>query len=102
MIPLAYSVVVSSGLCYALITWANKQTSPTIVTAFWPVQVPCTVILSYFIFHQELGWRDYLGGCLIILGLLLVCWAKRNLEKEQEQLTQYSRINEETDEKPDF
>lgn len=34
-----YAVLVSSALCYGLITWANKHISSTVVTAFWPLQV---------------------------------------------------------------
>jgi hypothetical protein len=36
---LAYAVLVSSSLCYGLISWCNRQVSPTVVTSFWPLQV---------------------------------------------------------------
>lgn len=94
LIPCFYAVFISSGLCFVLITWANKQTSPTIVTAFWPVQVPVTVVLSAMIFQSQLNWHHYLGAFLIISGLLLVCWAKHNLEKEQEEI-KYTKLQEE-------
>jgi len=46
--PLAYAVFISSSLCYALISYAAYLTSATIVTAFWPLQVPVATIESFF------------------------------------------------------
>ena len=40
---MVYATFVTSALCYLLITWANSQVSSILVTAFWPVQVPCTL-----------------------------------------------------------
>lgn len=36
---LAYAVLLSSVLCSGIITWANKRTTATYVTAFYPLQV---------------------------------------------------------------
>lgn len=52
--PLAYAILVSSALCYGLLAWANKHLSATVITAFWPAQVPFTVVMSYFVFHDQL------------------------------------------------
>jgi hypothetical protein len=38
---LAYAVLVSSALCYGLITYCNKHVSSLVVTASWPLQVGC-------------------------------------------------------------
>lgn len=38
--------------------------------------------MSFFFFGDEPDWTDYLGGLLIILGLLLVSWAKIQHENE--------------------
>ena len=35
-----------TALCYGLITFANKHLPATVVTAFWPVQVPVAVVLA--------------------------------------------------------
>jgi len=45
-VGLVYAVFISSALCYGLITFANKHLPATVVTAFWPVQVPVAVILA--------------------------------------------------------
>ena len=40
---LAYAVLVSSALCYGLITYCNKHVSSLVVTASWPLQVSLRV-----------------------------------------------------------
>lgn len=81
-IPLVYAIFVSSALCYGLITFANKHISGTVVTAFWPLQVPVAVILSHFVFPgEDLHGQEYAGGAIMIVALLLVCYA--NFEQEK-------------------
>lgn len=46
LIPLVYAVLISSALCYGLITFANKHLSASMVTVFWPLQVPVAVLLA--------------------------------------------------------
>ncbi|EGD78816.1 hypothetical protein PTSG_01791 [Salpingoeca rosetta] len=43
-----------------------------LVTSFWPVQVFVTVVLSYFVFGDELATLEYVGMALIMLGMLAV------------------------------
>ena len=72
---IAYATLISSALCYGLITWTNKHLSASIVTAFWPVQVLVTVILSLVVLHQPISGKQAIAGALIVLGLLLICYA---------------------------
>lgn len=74
-IPLIYAVFVSSALAYGLVTWANKYLPSSVVTAFWPIQVPCTVVGSAIFFQESLLWAQYFGACLIVCGLLFVSWS---------------------------
>ena len=53
--------MVESALCYGLITFANKHLPATVVTAFWPVQVPVAVVLASCpvgIFDKRPGGSD--------------------------------------------
>jgi len=84
--PLAYAVFISSALCYALINYATSLTSATIVTAFWPFQVPVATIESYIVFGEAPGWQDYVGALFIIAGLIAVCTVKYYQEKEENNL----------------
>lgn len=73
--PLVYAVLVSSGLCYGLLSWANKRVSSTVVTAFWPVQVFVTVLLSKLVFDDSLVPLQYVGASMIVAGLLAVSYS---------------------------
>eukprot|EP00118_Oscarella_pearsei_P020650 m.225208 g.225208 ORF g.225208 m.225208 type:complete len:357 (+) comp40011_c1_seq4:39-1109(+) len=80
-IPIVYAIFIASALCYLLITWANMHISSTVVTAFWPLQVPVAVVLAYFLLGETLGTLDYVGGALIIVGLFLVVVSNHVREK---------------------
>jgi len=92
--PLLYAVFINSALCYGLINYANTLTSATIVTAFWPVQVPVASIESYFAFGDSLGWLQYVGALFIIVGLITVRVA--NYRQEKEQVKGKSKMYDET------
>ena len=115
LIGLAYAVFISSALCYGLITFANKHLPATVVTAFWPVQVPVAVVLAscnvgIFAkpqdgsladddsgsdadaapagpFCETLTSMELMGGVLIAIGLLGVTIADHMERKEIERLT---------------
>jgi len=81
--PLAYAILISSSLCYALINYAASLTSATVVTAFWPLQVPVATIESYIVFGDKLIWQQYVGALFIVFGLVAVCAAKYYQEKNE-------------------
>lgn len=68
--PLVYSVLVSSCLCFAIITWGSKHLHPSVVTSFWPSQVFFTIILSWFAFGDALSGLQWVAVVFIVLGLL--------------------------------
>ena len=77
LIPLTYSVFISSALCYGLITYANMHLDPSVVTAFWPLQVPVAVLLSLAVGLGGINATQGLGGGLVILGTIFVSLAER-------------------------
>ena len=79
--PLLYVVFITSSTCYGLLSWANKHSSPTLVTSFWPLQVPGVAFLSYIFFDELLSATDALGAVLIIAGLLSVTLSHRFEER---------------------
>jgi len=78
--PLIYAIVVTSALCYGLINYATSLTSATVVTAFWPLQVPTSAIESIFVFGEIPVWEEYIGGGFIIIGLFAICYVKYRQE----------------------
>jgi len=39
LFALLYAIFITSAVCYSLITWTSKHLYPSVLTAFWPLQV---------------------------------------------------------------
>lgn len=86
--PILYAIFIASGLCYLLISWCNMQISASLVTATWPLQVLFCAILSYFVLGEVLKTLEYVGGVLIVIGLMAVVWSnfsEEEMKSEQEE-----------------
>jgi len=94
ILPLCYAIFVSSVLCYCLVSYCNTLTTPTIVTAFWPLQTLANVLMSWAFLHERITWVTGVSAVLITLGLFLVCWGKFKEETEMEQI---GKLKEETE-----
>jgi drug/metabolite transporter (DMT)-like permease len=81
--PLIYAIFIGSAMCYGLINYATSLTSATVVTAFWPLQVPTSTIESIFVFGEIPFWEEYIGAAFIITGLIVICWVKYRQETKQ-------------------
>jgi drug/metabolite transporter (DMT)-like permease len=81
--PLLYAALLSSALAYALITYSNSVLSSSLVTAFWPVQVPVAVILNFYVNGEDLNALQGIGALLISIALLFVCYGSHLLEKSE-------------------
>ena len=87
--PIVYAIFVNSGLCYLLISWCNMQISASLVTATWPLQTLFCAILSYVVLGEVLNTLEYLGGVVIVFGLMAVVWsnfAEERKRREEEEL----------------
>lgn len=80
-LALVYAVIITSNLCYILLSWANSRTNSSIVTAFWPFQVVPCFIGSYLINGEALNGLQYIGCVFVIFGLFSVVAAKLLEEK---------------------
>ena len=82
-IALLYGIFVASGMCYILLTWANSQTSASIVTAFSPLQAISSFIGSYLINSEVINSYQCIATLFVVTGLLAVVYAKYLDEKRQ-------------------
>ena len=69
---LAYAILMTSAFNYGLQTFANKHSSPTLVTAFFPLQIVFTALFSFAAIGKRPATSDYVGALLIIAGLAAV------------------------------
>ncbi|KAI6661180.1 WAT1-related protein [Oopsacas minuta] len=75
-LAIIYAIIITSNLCFILISWANSKTSATIVTAFWPFQVIPCFFGSYMLNGEELNYFQYIGCVFVIIGLFAVVFGK--------------------------
>ena len=83
--PILYAIFIASGLCYLLISWCNMQISASLVTATWPLQVLFCAVLSYFVLEEVLNTVEYVGGFLIVVGLIAVVWSNFAEERAKKE-----------------
>ena len=69
LIALTYAILMTSAFNYALSAFANKHSSPTLVTAFFPMQIVFTAIFSWIALGTVPTAGDYVGSALIVCGL---------------------------------
>ena len=73
MVPLLYALVITSALCYGLLSFANKHAAPSVVTSFWPFQVLVALLLSYSAGFGSITTVQIVSCAFIVIGLACVC-----------------------------
>ena len=61
---------------FKLFFFGLKHIHPITVSSLMYLQVVSSIVLSYFIFNENLGWHTLLGGSLIILSGFLLSFVK--------------------------
>lgn len=74
---IAYSSLLSSAFNYAVMIQVNKAVGPVAVMAAYPLQSVMTPLLSFAILGMGFEWSDAIGGGIIIGGLALLIYARR-------------------------
>lgn len=74
LVALFYGAICSSALASLLVSYANRSYSSSVVTAFWPVQVPITAFVSSWIWNDDkLNDAQIAAATIIVCGLIMVC-----------------------------
>ena len=81
----SHSIYWFPSAAYGFITIANKHLPSTVVTAFWPMQVPAAVTLNYLVNSKTITIGQGLGGLLIIIALFAVVYADSRERKKIEE-----------------
>uniref|UniRef100_A0A0D3GBX4 EamA domain-containing protein n=1 Tax=Oryza barthii TaxID=65489 RepID=A0A0D3GBX4_9ORYZ len=72
-----YCGVVASGFGYLMLTYCVEKRGPVFTAAFSPLSQIFVAGIDLFILHEPLYLGSVLGSVLVILGLYLVLWGKR-------------------------
>lgn len=68
---LAYTVFFTTALNYAIMGWANKETTPRIVTGFTTLQPIATALVEWYILGVRFSQAHFFGAIAIFSGLML-------------------------------
>ena len=79
---LVYAILITSSMCYLLLSWCNMQVPSTMVTASWPLQALFCAVLSFIFLGESLQLLECCGGGFIVCGLVAVLWSNFKEEKE--------------------
>jgi drug/metabolite transporter (DMT)-like permease len=69
---LLYSSFISSAFTLMLFTFLNSLVSPLVISGFTSTQTLFTIIFSYILFNDIILFTDYIGGFMVIIGLLFI------------------------------
>ncbi|EEC79853.1 hypothetical protein OsI_21332 [Oryza sativa Indica Group] len=72
-----YCGVVASGFGYLMLTYCVEKRGPVFTAAFSPLSQIFVAGIDLFILHEPLYLGSVLGSVLVIVGLYLVLWGKR-------------------------
>ncbi|CAA0818493.1 WAT1-related protein [Striga hermonthica] len=76
LLAAVYSGIVCSGLAYYLQSVVNKTRGPVFVTAFSPLSMIITAILSAIFLAEQVHLGSLIGAVIIVSGLYSVVWGK--------------------------
>ena len=78
-LPTAYAILLTSAFNYGAQAWANRYSSPTTVTAFFPLQIGFAALFQWVFLGAPPSKWEYVGGFLTISGLALMVLARRRV-----------------------
>nr|CAB3466710.1 unnamed protein product [Digitaria exilis] len=77
IVTVVYCGVVASGIGYLLLTYCVEKRGPVFTAAFSPLSQIFVAGIDLFILHEPLYLGSVLGSVLVILGLYMVLWGKK-------------------------
>ncbi|MDR0530610.1 MAG: DMT family transporter [Oscillospiraceae bacterium] len=69
--PLLYGGLLSVGVAYTLQTVSQRRVEPTSCAIIFSMEGLFAAIGGFFLLGERLGWKGYLGGGLMLAGILL-------------------------------
>ncbi|CAN6209021.1 unnamed protein product [Urochloa humidicola] len=77
ILTVLYAGVVGCGVSFVLVTWCIEKRGAVFVAAFIPVVQIIVSVIDFSILHEQLYLGSVLGSLLVIGGLYLLLWGKR-------------------------
>lgn len=77
ILTVLYAGIVGCGVSFVLVTWCIEKRGAVFVAAFIPVVQIIVSVIDFSILHEQLYLGSVLGSVLVIGGLYLLLWGKR-------------------------
>ncbi|KAJ1257555.1 hypothetical protein BS78_10G005000 [Paspalum vaginatum] len=77
ILTVLYAGIVGCGVSFVLVTWCIHKRGAVFVAAFIPVVQIIVSVIDFSILHEQLYLGSVLGSVLVIGGLYLLLWGKR-------------------------
>ena len=88
LIPLLYSIIITTGVSYTLTTWCTSQIDSSVVSAAWPFTAMSCIVITFFLTGEILTTMQILGCLLIFLAEGMLAWGhylKEQLDENYKQ-----------------
>ncbi|KAM1064314.1 hypothetical protein ACFX13_029021 [Malus domestica] len=76
LLAAVYSGIMCSGIAYYIQGMVMKERGPVFVTAFSPLSMIITAVMSSFILAEIMYLGRVIGAMVIVIGLYMVLWGK--------------------------
>ncbi|XP_062233812.1 WAT1-related protein At3g30340-like [Phragmites australis] len=105
ILTVLYAGILGCGVSFVLLTWCIEKRGPVFVAAFIPIVQIIVSVIDFCILHEQLYLGSVLGSVLVIGGLYLLLWGKRqealncppkaaqNDDKEQQQQQEEQQVH---------
>ena len=70
-IPLLYGGLLSVGVAYTLQIVGQRRVEPSKAAIIFSLESLFAALGGFLLLHEQLGWKGYLGGALMFLGIIL-------------------------------
>ncbi|CAM8985772.1 unnamed protein product [Rhodiola kirilowii] len=94
LVSVLYAAIVSSAVGFWLMSWVAGKRGPLYVSIFSPLLLVIVAILSWALLDEQLFVGTLLGSILIVAGLYIVLWGKKEEMEESPKATSTTRSEE--------
>ena len=85
LVPLFYSILITTGVSYTLTTWCTSQIDSSIVSATWPLTAMFCIVFAFLLTGEIINTTQIVGCLIIFLAEGMVVWGnylKENLDED--------------------
>ncbi|EGG21918.1 hypothetical protein DFA_01804 [Cavenderia fasciculata] len=87
---LLYTAILATAYTFWMSAWAVKKSDATTVAVYLTIEPLATSIMAAIVLHERLTPLNYVGACVILVGVAAVMFSKHK-EKKEELMREYEK-----------